>query len=56
MEFYRCENPDCGFVTEDPNLEKCPECGGTFFIPVEEEYISGYGWLCLADQARDKEE
>ena len=54
MEYFRCDSPDCGYVTEDANLEKCPECGGTFFIPVEEEYVSGYGWLCLADQAQEK--
>ena len=56
MEYFRCDNSDCGYVTEDPNLEKCPQCGGDFFIPVEEDYISGYGWLCLADQAEEKQE
>ena len=53
MEFYRCDSPDCDFVTDDPNLEVCPHCGGTMFIPVEEDYISGHGWLCLSDAALD---
>ena len=27
MIFYRCENPDCGFVAEqEPDV--CPRCGG----------------------------
>ena len=56
MEFFRCDSPDCGYVTDDPNLEVCPHCGGTFFIPVEEDYVSGYGWMCLADQAEEKGE
>ena len=56
MEFFRCDSPDCGYVTEDGGLEKCPQCGGTFFIPVEEDYVSGYGWMCLADQAEEKGE
>ena len=56
MDFFRCDSPDCGYVTDDPNLEVCPHCGGTFFIPVEEDYVSGYGWMCLADQAEEKEE
>ena len=54
MEFFRCDNSDCGYVTEDSGLEKCPQCGGDFFVPVEEDYISGYGWLTLADQAEEK--
>ena len=53
MEFFRCDSPDCGYVTEDGGLEKCPQCGGTFFIPGEEDYVSGYGWMCLADQAEE---
>ena len=56
MEYFRCDSSDCGYVTDNPNMEKCPQCGGTFFIPVEEEYVSGYGWLCLADQAEEREE
>ena len=56
MEFFRCDNPDCGYVTEDSSLEKCPQCGGDFLIPVEEDYISGSGWLTLADQAEDRGE
>ena len=28
MEYFRCDSPDCGYVTEDANLEKCPHCGG----------------------------
>ena len=31
MEFYRCDSPGCEYVTEDPNLETCPECGQTLF-------------------------
>lgn len=37
MEYFRCENSECGYVTSDPELEVCPNCGGTFFVPVEED-------------------
>lgn len=53
MEYFRCEGADCGYVTTNPDLEVCPHCGGNFFIPVEEEYISGYGWMCLFDEAQE---
>ena len=56
LEYFRCDSPDCGYVTENPDLEKCPRCGGTFFIPVEEDYVSGYGWMCLADEAEENED
>ena len=40
MDFYRCENPDCGFVAEvEPDI--CPRCGGTFFAAVTEEEAAG---------------
>ena len=54
MDYFRCEGADCGYVTSDPELEVCPHCGGTFFIPIEEDYISGYGWMCLCDEAMGK--
>ena len=54
MEFFRCDGSDCGYVTEDENLEKCPHCGGEMFVPVEEDYVSGYGWMCLSEQAEEK--
>ena len=32
MDYYRCENPDCGYLAEEePDI--CPRCGGTFSRP-----------------------
>ena len=31
MNYYRCENPDCGFLAEE-EPDVCPQCGGTFFL------------------------
>ena len=31
MNYYRCENPDCGFLAEE-EPDVCPRCGGTFFL------------------------
>ena len=39
MEYYRCENPDCGFVAENQEPDVCPRCGGTFFLSVPEEEL-----------------
>ena len=39
MDFYRCENPDCGFVAEAEEPDVCPRCGGTFFAAVVEEEV-----------------
>ena len=40
MEYYRCENPDCGFVAENQEPDVCPRCGGTFFLSVPEEELT----------------
>ena len=37
MDYYRCENPDCGFVAEQEEPDVCPRCGGTFFVALNEE-------------------
>ena len=40
MDYYRCENPNCGFLAgEEPDV--CPRCGGTFFTPLLEEDLTG---------------
>ena len=41
MEYYRCENPDCGFVAENQEPDVCPRCGETFFLSVPEEELTG---------------
>lgn len=40
MNYYRCENPDCGFLAEE-EPDVCPQCGGTFFLSVDEEELTG---------------
>ena len=40
MNYYRCENPDCGFLAEE-EPDVCPQCGGTFFLSVDEEGADG---------------
>ena len=53
MDYYRCENPDCGFLTgEEPDV--CPRCGGTFFTPLLEEDLTGGDWVWLGNQAVDE--
>ena len=53
MDYYRCENPDCGFLAgEEPDI--CPRCGGTFFTPLLEEALSGGDWVWLGNQAVDE--
>ena len=53
MDFYRCENPDCGFVAEmEPDI--CPRCGGTFFAAVTEEEMTASDWVNLGNQAVDE--
>ena len=27
LELYRCESPDCEYVTENPQADRCPLCG-----------------------------
>ena len=50
MDYYRCENPDCGFVAEEePDI--CPRCGGTFFTARTEDVRPGYVWVCMVYQA-----
>ena len=51
MEYYRCESPDCEFVTMQEDRELCPLCGGTAFVPVTEEEITPRGWLSLCREA-----
>ena len=52
MEYYRCENPDCGFVAEaEPDF--CPRCGGTFFNAVTEEELTAANWVSLGNDAVD---
>lgn len=53
MDFYRCENPDCGFVAEEePDI--CPRCGGTFFTALAEEEMTASDWVNLGNQAVDE--
>ena len=53
MDFYRCENPDCGYVAEEePDI--CPSCGGTFFTPLLEEDLTAGDWVRLGSQAVDQ--
>ena len=44
MNYYRCENPDCGFLAEE-EPDVCPQCGGTFFLSVDEEELTGPDWV-----------
>ena len=54
MDYYRCENPDCGYVAEtEPDV--CPRCGGTFFLSVPEEELTGSDWVQLGNRAVDEE-
>ena len=53
MDYYRCENPNCGFLAgEEPDV--CPRCGGTFFTPLLEEDLTGGDWVWLGNQAVDE--
>ena len=53
MDYYRCENTDCGFVAEEePDI--CPHCGGTFFIAMTEEELSAGDWVSLGNHAVDE--
>lgn len=51
MEVYRCESPDCEFVTQREDLAVCPLCGGMSFVPADPEEITPKGWLCLCREA-----
>ena len=53
MNYYRCENPDCGFLAEE-EPDVCPHCGGTFFQPVDEEELTGPDWVQLGNRAVDE--
>lgn len=53
MDFYRCENPDCGLVAEE-EPDVCPRCGGTFFTGVAEEEMTASDWVSLGNQAVDE--
>ena len=52
MNYYRCENPDCGFLAEE-EPDVCPQCGGTFFLSVEEEDLTVPDWLQVGKRAVD---
>ena len=54
MNYYRCENPDCGFLAEE-EPDVCPQCGGTFFLSVDEEELTGPDWVQLGNRAVDEE-
>ena len=51
LELYRCESPDCEYVTENPQADRCPLCGGTFFVKAEEGEVTPKGWLGLCREA-----
>ena len=54
MNYYRCDNPDCGYLAEtEPDV--CPRCGGTFFQPVDEEELTGSDWVQLGNRAVDED-
>ena len=52
MEFYRCENPECGYVAEE-EPDVCPRCGGAFFHTLDEEELTAGDWVSLGGQAVD---
>ena len=54
MKYYRCDNPDCGFLTEE-EPDVCPWCGGTFFQPVDEEEFTGSDWVQMGNRAVDED-
>ena len=54
MKYYRCDNPDCGFLTEE-EPDVCPRCGGTFFQPVDEEEFTGSDWVQMGNRAVDED-
>ena len=54
MNYYRCENSDCGFLAEE-EPDVCPHCGGTFFLSVDEEELTGSDWVQLGNRAVDEE-
>ena len=54
MNYYRCENPDCGFLAEE-EPDVCPQCGDTFFLSVDEEELTGPDWVQLGNRAVDEE-
>ena len=51
LDLYRCESPECDFVTANPDLEQCPVCGGAFFVPATEEEVAPHGWFYLSQEA-----
>ena len=55
MEYFRCENADCGFVTDNAQLDVCPDCGAMLF-PVEESDLLGNEWTELGNQALDRDD
>ena len=53
MDYYRCENAQCGFVAQE-EPEVCPQCGGRFFFPLPEEELTAANWNSLGAQAVDE--
>ena len=47
MDYYRCENPDCGFIAED-EPDVCPRCGNLY----ESAACDCYCPHCLTDSRR----
>ena len=54
MDYYRCENPDCGFVAEQEEPDVCPRCGGTFFVALNEEEMTAGDWVSMGNRAVDE--
>lgn len=40
IEYFRCDSPNCQFVTDNPDLDTCPHCRSTMFVTVEKEHIT----------------
>ena len=56
MDYYLCDNAKCGYITEAPEPERCPLCGGEFFTRMDEDELAGEEWTTLAEQAEEDTE
>ena len=54
MDYYLCDNAECGYITEAPEPERCPLCGGEFFTRMDEDELAGEEWTALAEQAEER--
>ena len=54
MDYYLCDNAECGYITEAPEPERCPLCGGEFFTRMDEDELAGEEWTTLAEQAEER--